>query len=153
MLKDTVRTRSYQNAISGTSHLIKGKIVLDVGCGTGILSLFAAQVSFTHVRPSFRCVLPSTFNNLVMYGLERPCIICQVFSLMASNTHSALRSQSTLSSLALALAQAAGEEEISLSAYDTAQTPLVLLCAIHQVLVLCCCSLAQSMCTALSVRL
>ena len=45
MLKDTVRTRSYQNAISGTSHLLKGKIVLDVGCGTGILSLFAAQVS------------------------------------------------------------------------------------------------------------
>ena len=44
MLKDTVRTRSYQNAISGVSHLIKGKIVLDVGCGTGILSLFAAQV-------------------------------------------------------------------------------------------------------------
>ena len=44
MLKDTVRTRSYQNAISGTSHLLKGKIVLDVGCGTGILSLFAAQV-------------------------------------------------------------------------------------------------------------
>ena len=44
MLKDTVRTRSYQNAIKGVSHLIKGKIVLDVGCGTGILSLFAAQV-------------------------------------------------------------------------------------------------------------
>lgn len=44
MLKDTVRTRSYQNAISGISHLLKGKIVLDVGCGTGILSLFAAQV-------------------------------------------------------------------------------------------------------------
>ena len=45
MLKDTVRTRSYQNAISGISHLLKGKVVLDVGCGTGILSLFAAQVS------------------------------------------------------------------------------------------------------------
>lgn len=48
MLKDTVRTRSYQNAISGTSHLLKGKVVLDVGCGTGILSLFAAQVLTSH---------------------------------------------------------------------------------------------------------
>lgn len=46
MLKDTVRTRSYQNAIQGIAHLIKGKVVLDVGCGTGILSLFAAQVHF-----------------------------------------------------------------------------------------------------------
>ena len=50
MLKDTVRTRSYQNAISGVSHLIKGKTVLDVGCGTGILSLFAAQVRFASLR-------------------------------------------------------------------------------------------------------
>ncbi len=77
MLKDTVRTRSYQNAISGTSHLIKGKIVLDVGCGTGILSLFAAQVSFTLIRPSFRFTLPSTLCGLVMCGSQCQCILAQ----------------------------------------------------------------------------
>ena len=44
MLKDTVRTRTYQNAILRNSFLFKVKIVLDVGCGTGILSLFAAKV-------------------------------------------------------------------------------------------------------------
>ena len=43
MLKDTVRTTSYQKAITGNKHLFKDKVVLDVGCGTGILSMFAAQ--------------------------------------------------------------------------------------------------------------
>lgn len=43
MLKDTVRTRAYMNAIMQNQHLFKDKIVLDVGCGTGILSMFAAR--------------------------------------------------------------------------------------------------------------
>jgi SAM-dependent methyltransferase len=44
MLKDTVRTRSYMNSILNNSFMFKDKIVLDIGCGTGILSLFAAKV-------------------------------------------------------------------------------------------------------------
>lgn len=43
-MKDTVRTRTYMNAIMDNAHMFKGKIVLDIGCGTGILSLFAAKV-------------------------------------------------------------------------------------------------------------
>lgn len=43
MLKDSIRTKGYRNAIMNNKHLFKDKIVLDVGCGTGILSLFAAR--------------------------------------------------------------------------------------------------------------
>ncbi|KTW30325.1 hypothetical protein T552_00798 [Pneumocystis carinii B80] len=43
MLKDEVRTLSYRDAIYQNKHLFQDKIVLDVGCGTGILSLFAAN--------------------------------------------------------------------------------------------------------------
>jgi FkbM family methyltransferase len=43
MLKDTIRTESYQKFITSNSALFKGATVLDIGCGTGILSMFAAQ--------------------------------------------------------------------------------------------------------------
>lgn len=43
MLKDEVRTLAYKNAIQRNKHLFEGKVVLDVGCGTGILCMFAAS--------------------------------------------------------------------------------------------------------------
>ncbi|KMZ71913.1 putative Protein arginine n-methyltransferase 1 [Zostera marina] len=49
MLKDTVRTKTYQNVIYQNKFLFKDKIVLDVGAGTGILSLFCAHVGAKHV--------------------------------------------------------------------------------------------------------
>ena len=43
MISDNIRTKSYRDFIYKNKHIFKDKIVLDVGCGTGILSLFAAK--------------------------------------------------------------------------------------------------------------
>ncbi|CAF98851.1 unnamed protein product [Tetraodon nigroviridis] len=49
MLKDEVRTLTYRNAMYHNKHVFKDKIVLDVGSGTGILSMFAAKAGARHV--------------------------------------------------------------------------------------------------------
>lgn len=49
MLKDEVRTRTYMKSIVNNKHLFKGKTVLDVGCGTSILCMFAAKAGAKRV--------------------------------------------------------------------------------------------------------
>ena len=49
MLKDAHRTNTYREAIEGNKNQFKDKIVLDIGCGTGILSIFAARAGAKHV--------------------------------------------------------------------------------------------------------
>ncbi|XP_023232392.1 protein arginine N-methyltransferase 1-like isoform X1 [Centruroides sculpturatus] len=49
MLKDEVRTLTYRNAMYHNKHLFRGKVVLDVGCGTGILCMFAAKAGAAKV--------------------------------------------------------------------------------------------------------
>ena len=71
MLKDTVRTRTYQAAIESNPFLFKDKVVLDVGCGTGILSLFAARAGAKHV-----------------YGVECSAIADQARQIVADNNYS-----------------------------------------------------------------
>lgn len=68
MLKDTVRTRAYQSAIMNNPHLFKDKVVLDVGCGTGILSMFAAKAGAKAV-----------------YGIECSSIAVQAKQIVADN--------------------------------------------------------------------
>lgn len=49
MLKDEVRTCTYRNSMYNNKHLFKDKVVLDVGCGTGILCMFAKKAGAKHV--------------------------------------------------------------------------------------------------------
>ena len=49
MLKDDIRTRAYRDSLVKNAHLLKDKVVLDIGCGTGILSMFAARSGAKHV--------------------------------------------------------------------------------------------------------
>ncbi|KAM3364396.1 hypothetical protein ACQJBY_014625 [Aegilops geniculata] len=49
MLGDKVRTDAYRDALLDNPSLMNGATVLDVGCGTGILSLFAAKAGASRV--------------------------------------------------------------------------------------------------------
>lgn len=49
MLEDTVRTQAYHSAVSSNPKCFEGKVVLDVGAGTCILSLFAAKAGAAKV--------------------------------------------------------------------------------------------------------
>mmetsp|Transcript_3043 Transcript_3043/g.5233 ORF Transcript_3043/g.5233 Transcript_3043/m.5233 type:complete len:347 (-) Transcript_3043:437-1477(-) len=70
MLKDHVRTRAYMNAIMNNAFQFKDKIVLDVGCGTGILSLFCAKAGAKHV-----------------YGIECSAIADQAQQIVRDNNY------------------------------------------------------------------
>lgn len=43
MLRDRPRQEAYKNAIMNNTSLFRDKVVMDVGAGTGILSVFCAK--------------------------------------------------------------------------------------------------------------
>ncbi|XP_050735306.1 protein arginine N-methyltransferase 1-like [Eriocheir sinensis] len=50
MVSDAPRTQAYATAISKNKHLFEGKVVMDVGAGTGILSMFIAAAGARRVH-------------------------------------------------------------------------------------------------------
>ena len=50
MLKDVIRTEAYKKAFELNAEHFKGKVVMDIGTGTGILSLFAAKAGAKKVH-------------------------------------------------------------------------------------------------------
>ena len=79
MLKDRVRTLSYRKAILDNRKLFENKIVLDIGCGTGILSMFAAQAGAKYlVFSAVDCVRH-------VYGIECSAISRQAKLIVKEN--------------------------------------------------------------------
>ena len=77
MIKDEVRTTTYRNAMYYNRHLFRDKVVLDVGCGTGILSMFAAKAGAKHVYAVSTIVLWRLFFSQLQWWIINPWNTCQ----------------------------------------------------------------------------
>mmetsp|Transcript_92200 Transcript_92200/g.246505 ORF Transcript_92200/g.246505 Transcript_92200/m.246505 type:complete len:547 (+) Transcript_92200:2-1642(+) len=62
MLRDRVRTEIYQAAFAANACDIEGKVVMDVGAGSGILSIFAAQC---HAKTVYAVEASSMAENAI----------------------------------------------------------------------------------------
>ncbi|XP_030374718.1 protein arginine N-methyltransferase 1-like [Scaptodrosophila lebanonensis] len=65
-LKDSVTMLAYRDAFRNTQHLFKGKTVLDVGCGMGLLSLFAAKAGAAKVIAIEESVLADSAKQIML---------------------------------------------------------------------------------------
>lgn len=76
MIQDKVRTSTYAQFIMTSPSLFRDAVVLDVGCGTGILSLFAAKSGAKHVfavdasdiaQKATKIVKENGLDNIITY--------------------------------------------------------------------------------------
>eukprot|EP00741_Cyanophora_paradoxa_P006907 tig00001049_g6682.t1 len=71
MLRDAVRTEAYRDFLYKNPDVVRDKVVLDVGCGTGILSMFATRAGARHVIGVDRSSIVETAREIVRRnGLE-----------------------------------------------------------------------------------
>lgn len=78
MLNDKSRTLAYRNAILNNPESFKNKTVLDVGAGTGILSIFCAQAGAKKVYAVEASDLTTLANNVILEnGLQDVITVIQ----------------------------------------------------------------------------
>ena len=77
MINDKVRTASYAKFILTNQEVFKDAVVMDVGCGTGILSLFAAKAGAKRVfsvdasdiaEKAEQIVKANNLSDVITYG-------------------------------------------------------------------------------------
>ena len=86
MMQDFIRTSTYQKAILDNPIDFNGKVVLDVGAGSGILSFFAQQSGAKRVRV-VRVDISSLIDPfyLKVYAVEASSIAMHANKLVAAN--------------------------------------------------------------------
>lgn len=68
MIADHVRTSTYRTAILRNSESIRGKVVLDVGAGTGVLSMFCVQAGAKKVYAVEACSIAEQAVKIVKHN-------------------------------------------------------------------------------------
>nr|XP_023022687.1 probable protein arginine N-methyltransferase 6.1 [Leptinotarsa decemlineata] len=98
MLEDSERNKSYRNAILNNKDEFCGKVVLDVGAGSGILSVFCAQAGAKTVyaveasnvyKIAEEVVKENSFENVIkkqIFNLNGPTDIEDVTNLIFADT-------------------------------------------------------------------
>ena len=86
MMQDFIRTSTYQKAILDNPIDFNGKVVLDVGAGSGILSFFAQQSGAKRVR-AVRVDISALIDPfyLKVYAVEASSIAMHANKLVAAN--------------------------------------------------------------------
>ena len=74
MIRDKARTEAYQKAITENAHYFRDKIVMDVGAGTGVLSLFAMQAGAKKVFAVEASPLAEVLKEIVKLNDEQGVI-------------------------------------------------------------------------------
>ena len=74
MIRDKSRTEAYQKAITENGQYFKDKIVMDIGAGTGVLSLFAMQAGAKKVFAVEASPLAEVLKEIVKVNDEEGVI-------------------------------------------------------------------------------
>jgi type I protein arginine methyltransferase len=93
MIQDKVRTATYAKFILTNPELFKDATVLDVGCGTGILSLFAARSGAKRViavdasdiaERAEKIIKANGFDHVITYAVASFyfCVMLTVYSVV-----------------------------------------------------------------------